>query len=399
MRSLCAAALLLFLPASSAPSVVPQDAKEAADKEFQKKVDAAIDKGFRWMLDKYRSGLPEPKKSELICLTLAHSGLRADHPFLVQQVNRILGRPLSETYNAGLLALLMEKLDRRQFQGALAETALYFVDSQCANGQWAYNGKLRRLRAQYAPAPSKRKDDGLDPNATRADDDGIAPGKPIKIPAQAKASGFHGGDNSNSQYAILGLFAAARANCDLPRETLEKSVKWWESAQNSDGGWGYQSAETPGFSGDEWVTNDSTGSMTTAGLTALIVCKFYLGQDPKADPKVQKGLKWLGENLAFSKNPGTESALWHYYYLYGLERVGQISELKEIGGKDWYRGGATWLIENQKSDGRWESAGKGDALNDDVCNTCFAILFLRRATPSLKRLKDVVTGDSRKKKE
>jgi len=390
-----------FAPLALVSSAQDPPAKDPAEEEAQKKVDAAIDKGVKWILEKYKTGgISDQKKAELICLTLVHSGLRRDHPFLVEQTNKLLNRPLSETYNAGLRALLMEKLDRRRFQLPLAETALFFVDSQCENGQWTYNGKSRRVPAQYVPTPTKRKDDTT-AGSTRSDDDGIPPGKPIKIPPTAKPNGTRSGDNSNSQYAILGMFAAARANCELPKETLEKAVKWWESKQNPDGGWGYACAEVPDGAGNGIVTNASTGSMTTAGLTALIVCKFYLGIDTANDPVIQKGLAWLGSNLSYSTNPGSGSALWHYYYLYGLERVGQIAGMKEFGGKDWYKGGAAWLIDNQKPDGHWESAAKstpqGDQLCDDVCNTCFAILFLRRATPELKRPKDIATGDTKKK--
>ena len=207
------------------------------------------------------------------------------------------------------------------------------------------------------------------------------------------------GDDSNTQYAVLGLFAASRANIEVPKQTWEACEAWFESKQNGDGGWGYQCADVPDGAGNGVVSNSSSGSMTTAGLTALIVCKFYLGKDWKADAKVQKGLSWLGSNLSYTSNPGG-GVMWHYYYLYGLERVGQIAGMKEFGGRDWYRGGAAWLIDNQKDDGHWEEPGAKptyDSLADDVVNTCFAILFLRRATPELKRPKDIATEGAKGK--
>jgi hypothetical protein len=389
-----------FLALLALPALDRQDPKsDPAEEAFQKKVDAAIDKGVAWLLAKYKTGnISEQKKAELILLTLIHAGLRRDHPFLVDNMNKMLARPLNDTYNAGLRALLLEKLDRKGYQRPLAEMALFFSDSQCQNGQWTYTGKNRKVPVGYTPTPTKRKDDGIAPGSTRSDDDGIPPGKPIKLPPPGKASGVKTGDDSNSQYAILGLFAASRANVEVARETWEKAEKWFEECQNADGGWGYECADVPDGQGAGIVTNQSTGSMTTAGLTALIVCKFYLGKDWKADAKVKKGIDWLGSRLSYSSNPGG-SAIWHYYYLYGLERVGQIAGLREFGGKDWYRGGAEWLIENQKDDGRWvSSAGaQGDALCDDAVNTCFAILFLRRATPELKRPKDIASTDARKK--
>jgi hypothetical protein len=397
MRLTTLTLLIAALPAFARQDPPKQDPAEI---EFQKKVDAAIDKGVQFLLAKYKTGgISEQKKAELILLTLIHAGLRRDHPFLVENMNKMLNRNLNDAYNAGLRGLLLEKVDRKLNQRALAELAMFFVDSQCENGQWTYTGKSRKIPGQYIPVATKRKDDSILPGSTRSDDDGIPPGKPIKLPPPGKASGVKTGDDSNTQYAILALFAAARANVEVPKSTWEKCEQWFESKQNSDGGWGYQCADVPDGGGNGIVSNSSSGSMTTAGLTAMIVCKFYLGKDWKADPKVQKGLSWLGSNLSYSSNPGGH-AVWHYYYLYGLERVGQIAGMKEFGGRDWYKGGADWLLSNQKDDGRWEEPSAKptyDALADDVVNTCFAILFLRRATPELKRPKDIASEDVRKK--
>jgi hypothetical protein len=47
-------------------------------------------------------------------------------------------------------------------------------------------------------------------------------------------------------------------------------------------------------------------------------------------------------------------------------------DLKTIGGKDWHQWGAEILVANQQADGNW----KGSYVPAD---TCFALLFLRRA--------------------
>ena len=62
--------------------------------------------------------------------------------------------------------------------------------------------------------------------------------------------------------------------------------------------------------------------------------------------------------------------------------VGVIYDVKEIppgkggpgkGGKDWYRWGAEIIVANQKEEGQWEDRFPG------VPDTCFALLFLKRA--------------------
>jgi len=60
-----------------------------------------------------------------------------------------------------------------------------------------------------------------------------------------------------------------------------------------------------------------------------------------------------------------------------MERVGALTHRKWIGRHDWYRLGAEELIRRQLPDGSFPSAGFGD---DPHCNTCFALLFLKRAT-------------------
>ena len=70
---------------------------------------------------------------------------------------------------------------------------------------------------------------------------------------------------------------------------------------------------------------------------------------------------------------------WTYYYLYALERTGILAAIDKIGPHDWYLKGALRLLDTQNEDGSWTP--KGDAYpNQKTWDTCFAILFLARAT-------------------
>lgn len=386
-------ALLLLLPAAAAGQDNPPPDVDP------KAVNEALDKAVAWICQKYdTNNISDQKYVELVLLSLVHAGLRPDHPIFSHNLNKLLGRNLNETYNVGLRALLLEKVNRKFYQPALFEIASYFVDSQTEPGQWTYHGRARKpAPSAYVPyvTPSKKK---ALPGSTRTADEGPPPGKDIKVPPAAKLAKSNEGDNSNAQYAVLGLFAASRAAVVVPKETWERAEKWFESKQNADGGWGYNSAALKGNGGGALgiVSDASSGSMTTAGLTALIVSKFYLGKDWKAAPSVSKGLDWLGKNFSVTDNPKGH-AIWHYYYLYGLERVGTVSGLKEFGGHNWYKEGAEYLLKAQQKDGSWKSTAPGLANDsDDVIDTCFAILFLRRATPELKKPKDIATGDMKR---
>ncbi|MHC4932959.1 MAG: hypothetical protein ACYTGV_12285 [Planctomycetota bacterium] len=101
----------------------------------------------------------------------------------------------------------------------------------------------------------------------------------------------------------------------------------------------------------------------------------------------ERGFEFLGKHLDFTKNtygPGKSEGKkdgtgYHYYHLYGIERVGALSGKREIGGKAWYPRGADWLVGQQRANGAW--VDDTCMRPDDVLGTCFALLFLKKATP------------------
>src|SRR5205823_11670450 len=62
-----------------------------------------------------------------------------------------------------------------------------------------------------------------------------------------------------------------------------------------------------------------------------------------------------------------------YYFLWSVERVAVAYGLKTIGNRDWYEWGSKYLLDNQGKDGGWVGRYEGGV------DTCFALLFLRRA--------------------
>ena len=61
-----------------------------------------------------------------------------------------------------------------------------------------------------------------------------------------------------------------------------------------------------------------------------------------------------------------------FYFLWSLERLSVALDLETLGSKDWYNWGAEIILANQQPDGNW----RGEY---DTADTCFALLFLRRA--------------------
>jgi hypothetical protein len=105
--------------------------------------------------------------------------------------------------------------------------------------------------------------------------------------------------------------------------------------------------------------------------------------NPLADKQRDAGFAYLTKVIGRTKNdpvgPKSQGKIiradaWgDLYFLWCLERVAVIYDLKTIGGKDWYAWGSEHILDNQQSNGSWVD------LHGDVCDTCFAILFLTRA--------------------
>ena len=68
--------------------------------------------------------------------------------------------------------------------------------------------------------------------------------------------------------------------------------------------------------------------------------------------------------------------VWHYYYLYGLERVGRLSARRLIGEHDWYREGAEYLVRQQQESGYWPHPARGSLLAECQSDLSFTALPL-----------------------
>jgi hypothetical protein len=175
-----------------------------------------------------------------------------------------------------------------------------------------------------------------------------------------------GGDNSNTQFAALGLWTARRYG--IPVEiAMSRLERRFREGQNPDGGWSYQSAH---------VGAASTPTMTCAGILALAISYGLVGEgrkarDPAKDQQMTLALSALGscigQRIAKAEHKD-------YYFLWALERVCVILNRQKVGNTDWYEWGSAILVKSQDADGLW----RGDFARCGA-DTCFALLFLKRA--------------------
>ncbi|HHH75565.1 MAG TPA: DUF4159 domain-containing protein, partial [Phycisphaerae bacterium] len=193
------------------------------------------------------------------------------------------------------------------------------------------------------------------------------------------------GDNSNTQFALLGLHEAAKAGILVPERVWKLSRVHFFNTQLADGGWTYYYQKTTPRPGVRVGNIPSYGSMTAAGVASLYICgqrlhhggmkAFVNGAYPscgkyKQNVVLAKGLEWMGKNFSVKENPGRRTS-WLHYYLYGIERVGMVSGMRNFGRHDWYRQGAKFLVDTQSAKGTWGS-------NYATYDTAFSLLFLAK---------------------
>ena len=338
IRVLCVQALILLMAGgiyaqAAAPAAIPHQPLR------RKEVVQAIDRGVAYLLKSEKPGtfwetMPPGMQNSggetslaLYALlqvgnTLNRPNLGVDSPRLKPALTWLEKLTPKSTYVASLQisALTESPTNSPLYFQAVQRASLYLINAQHSDGAYHYVW------------------DGIKPNE-------VLPGN---------------WDNSNSQYGLLGTWAAILAGFSPPGMYWVRSEKHWRKWQNADGGWSYSGHGA------------STRAMTAAGLASLYVVDQYqhigVHLNPHEDKNIQAGLRWLASNIQTHNN---------MYYLYGLERVGLASGLRHIGKTNWYNMGARTIIKDQlATTGAW--TGSVLAQPSDIVPTAYALLFLTR---------------------
>ncbi len=206
-------------------------------------------------------------------------------------------------------------------------------------------------------------------------------------------------DNSNTQFAILGVLAAGRHGVPTDR-ALGMIVQRFRVSQNRDGSWGYLYGQTGRVAGSTAMTGAGLlGLAVTHGLTAGVKWEGLAAKGIQ-DTGIQKGLNALSPHIGrpIGKNTGPKVRKEvNPYFLWTVERVCVLYGLPKIGDKDWYAWGVEQLLEVQAKEGQFESGGFPGST--PVTDTCFALLFLKRAnlakdlTSKIKNKLEIVIED------
>jgi prenyltransferase beta subunit len=271
---------------------------------------------YRAHEDEYPGGA-----TALVAYTLVRSGVRKNDPELLKSLEALREVEFRTTYSCAVHLLLCESLRDPSWREAAQRSLSFLLQHQEENGVWSYPGKYQ--------------------------------------------------DSSNTSFALLGLRAARRMGLVVPDEAWIRAADGLKVFDHPSGGYRYS---------PNWASY--------AGVTAACLASHAVLAEVAADSsKVRAAVERLSERRAkaeaFMENhfdplrnqqaDGTWTVLMHFAYLWALERWCDLSGLEKLDGRDWYKEGATWLIRVQGNDG---SFGRHQSLEE----TCFALLFLRRAT-------------------
>jgi hypothetical protein len=332
----------------------------------------------------------------------------------------------ADVYSVSLLILFLDRLDKPEDTPLIEAMIVTLLAGQNKTGGWGYDCQ-QAFTAQELKAIADEAADKERKLSTSRDLYKLpAKGKRVatelpkvlqdKLVLIAKLGGSEQrgmvgiGDNSNTQFATLALWAGRRYGVPT-QPALANVYRRFQLSQNPDGTWDY----SPVF-GTSGVPSVRSASMASAAMTCAGLLGLACGHGAKADVKkdkekdgpttvdlsgdarVKAGLQALttavgspvGWNGDGDAPEGVLSAKDRaFYYLWSLERICVILGLETLGKHDWYNWGAEILLKNQQLDGTWHGTHAGSGAD-----TCFALMFLKKAnlardlTGTLKGAKD-----------
>ncbi|MCA9040578.1 MAG: hypothetical protein KDA65_09555 [Planctomycetaceae bacterium] len=360
----------------------------------------AVEEAKSYLLKAYdNKEIPDDGRMTITALALLKANVPRENPVISNAVRLIqsktggekykAGEAIKDVYEAGVDLMLLEALDHEglQYKPQMEVLVDYIIKRQAGNGAWDYTNK-------------------------EAD----------------------GGDTSMSQYALLGLWSARKAGVVFSPEVWDKSAQWHLTTQQSDGGFTYHpyrgtpSSHTMTVAGicnlmvirrhlypdaaGRWANKavdkkaeedkgpakkfgvlssappegleteaaevEDAESMSEIEKTerekAIEAIKEYKPRTPLSaiDKSINAAMAWMSRKYSIARGVGN----YHLYYLYGIERMCALGNMKQFVGHDWYFEGGQRLVKIQNEElGNWNEVITGKAAA-----TSFGLMFLTKAT-------------------
>jgi hypothetical protein len=390
----------------------------------QAEINKAIDRGTafvqRWVTAFHEDRLKVDQHKDgvisLMGLTLLECGVKPDEPSM-QKIARFLRErsdKIAQTYDLATAILFLDRLGNPRDKDLIQTFALRIVAGQNTWGSWTYSCPILSKEDEEMLLSFLKTRNYANPDAPGIKDADfqeslkLLPVRLRDLPIAKKryTPKFSDapGDNSNTQFALLALWVAKRQG--LPTQpSLGLVDRYFRAIQNEDGSWGY------GARNHQWVA-----SMTCSGLLGLAVGRSVIETSEKGqvrDPEIEKGFAFLTTKIGAKRQDGSTGKIigadahGDLYFLWSLERVAMVYDLKKIGGKDWYDWASGVLLDSQKTLERLDEAKKNGKIDPDKyedelkkvgswqdlypgpIDTCFALLVLNRVNIAKDLTQDV----------
>lgn len=352
ISTVCLISLCGGLLAPKAVVAQSDDEVEAARKKGVEFLQSQQGEDGSWFFNGHVVGI-----TALAGMALIENGIPVTDPS-VEKAHTYVRRnteDLKATYDLALAILFLSRVGDRDNRAPIRDMAARLIAGQNLEGGWSYNCPLVN-----ASALSNRE----------------------SLPDPPEGPG----DNSCTQFAVLGLWTASRWGVDID-DTMLRVGERFVDGQMEDGGWPYRAS----LDGE---SVNSKNSMTFAGLFCLTVARATeirqqqerertssrrdrteRASDAEAetlleDPVFAAGLE---KASAFARGINQNQAR---YFLWSVERLGVLLEISEFGDVDWFARGSDALIKSQRDDGAWVSPNENWG---NIADTSFAVLFLRKA--------------------
>jgi hypothetical protein len=366
-------ALVVITGAGICPHARGQDA------DLTDKVSDAIDKGVKYLTKLSEKDTAVQKRPGLWALrawALLEAGVPAGDA-TIQKLTAYVRAEVPEmhgVYDVALALILLDKLADPADEPFIESLAVRLLAGQNKYGGWQYDvdkpnvveiariknllSEVEKLRAQGVQVKFRKR----------------TPQEIVRDVARQLAT-IHvvpnefGGDNSNTQFAMIALWVARRHGVPVvPSMTMVE--RRYQISQLRSGAWAYDFPIDGTFHDDNQYTYPA---MTCAGLLGLALGQGVQPRprDLRGDIRVKAGFTVIAQALA--KEPAAKKDNFDYF-LFSMERAAVVYNIEKIGAIDWYSWGAHKLVASQANDGSWSG---GHPL--DGTDTCFALLFLKRA--------------------
>lgn len=370
---------------------------------FDELVGKAVDRGVNFLKLRQAAdgsfGTHRAGSTALATLALLECGTPSNDPAIQRAVSRVRSAlpDLNDTYHLALAIMMLDRLGESSDAPLIHLMGIRLLEGQTTMGAWTYKTptvsdedqkKVRDLleRRELKTAPGAGNSPRtVDPDLLRRIDDLVRTAKDRDAQirqANNRVSDNH--DNSNTQFAILGLWGARRNGLPVDDALRRVDAYFRTTIDPATGSWGYQAGNNP----------RGKMAMTCAGLLGIAAhagaTRERLGKppptdkggkppavrDPLKDPLVIAASAFVAAEMGLTvqgASGGVMDSERDYYALWSVERVGMVYSLHTIGPVAWYRVGATLILATQQPIGCWKASYEPEV------DTSFALLFLKRS--------------------